>query len=264
MDQEERLEYLIDYLLNENPNAKQQMMSFKRNTFEEKITLFRGLCNIRLPEPVTEQFIRVQDAFLTTWNYERSLTSLNDLKAIRPQLYLWQGDITTLTVDAIVNAANSAFLGCTQANHNCIDNIIHTRAGVELRLECYDVIQAQGHKEPIGKAKITKAYNLPSDYVIHTVGPFIDNRGVSPIKEQLLTSSYRSCLALADAYKLESIAFCCISTGEFNFPNQRAAEIALQTVQTYLNDTQSKLNVIFNVFKDEDLHIYKALLESEE
>ena len=264
MDQENRLEYLIDYLLDENPNAEQQIKSFKRKTLDEKITLFRGLCNIRPPEPVTEQFIRVQDAFLTAWNHDRSLTSLDDLKAIRPQLYLWQGDITTLAVDAIVNAANSLLLGCTQPNHNCIDNIIHTRAGVELRLECYDVIQAQGRKEPIGKAKITKAYNLPADYVIHTVGPFIDDRGVSSIKEQLLAASYRSCLALADAYNLKSIAFCCISTGEFNFPNQRAAEIARQTVQSYLNDTQSKLNVIFNVFKDEDLHIYEALLENEE
>src|SRR5699024_2025128 len=121
--------------------------------------------------PVTEQFIRVQDAFLTAWNYDRSLTTLDDLKAICPQHYLWQGDITTLEVDAIVNAANSLHLGCTQQDHNCIDNIIHTRAGVELRLVCYDVIQAQGRKEPIGKAKITKAYNLPADYVIHTVGP---------------------------------------------------------------------------------------------
>ncbi|AXI09935.1 protein-ADP-ribose hydrolase [Oceanobacillus sp. 143] len=264
MDQEAQLDYLIDYLLNENPNAKGKVMQYKTGTVEEKLVIFRGLCNIRRPEPVTEQFIRVQDAFLTQWNNERPLTSLNDLAALQPQLYLWQGDITSLAVDVIVNAANSDFLGCTQANHDCIDNIIHTCAGVELRLDCNAVIKAQGRKEPIGKAKITKAYNLPSDYIIHTVGPFIDQRGVTPLREQLLASSYRSCLALADEYQQGTIAFCCISTGEFNFPNQRAAEIAIQTVKEYLSKNQSTLNVIFNVFKDEDLQIYQTLLGMKE
>ena len=264
MNQEARLDYLIDYLSNENSNTKGKVKQSKNETIEEKLALFRGLCNIRQPEPVAEQFIKVQDAFLTQWNNERPLTSLNDLEAVQPQLYLWQGDITSLTVDVIVNAANSNFIGCTQANHECIDNIIHTRAGVELRLECDGLIKAQGRKEPMGKAKITKAYNLPSDYVIHTVGPFIDQRGVSPLKEKLLASSYRACLALADEYQQETIAFCCISTGEFNFPQQQAAEIAIQTVKAYLSDTQSTLNIIFNVFKDVDFQIYQALLEMKE
>ncbi|RDW18933.1 protein-ADP-ribose hydrolase [Oceanobacillus chungangensis] len=264
MDQEAQLDYLIDYLLNENPNTNGKMMQYKMDTVEDKLVLFRGLCNVRSPEPVTEQFIRVQDAFLTKWNNERLLTTLNDMAAFQPQLYLWQGDITSLAVDVIVNAANSDFLGCMQVNHECIDNIIHTRAGVELRLDCNALIKAQGRKEPIGKAKITKAYNLPSDYIIHTVGPFIDQRGVTPIREQLLASSYRSCLALADEYQQGAIAFCCISTGEFNFPNGRAAEIAIQTVKEYLSKNQSTLNVIFNVFKDEDLQIYQTLLGMKE
>src|SRR5690625_4380734 len=264
MDQEERLNYLIDYLLNEKQDDTGEVTEYQADTLEEKVALFRGLCNIRPPKPVTEQFIAIQDSFLTQWNNERLLTELNDLKAIESQLYLWQGDITSLAVDVIVNAANSNFLGCMQANHNCIDNIIHTRAGVQLRLDCDALIKAQGRKEPMGKAKITKAYNLPSDYIIHTVGPYIDERGVSPLKEKLLASSYRACLALADENQQRTIAFCCISTGEFNFPNGRAAEIAIQTVKAYLSDTGSTLNVIFNMFKDEDLHIYQTLLGMKE
>lgn len=264
MDQEAKLDYLNNYLLNENPNTKEKVTQYQMDTIEEKLVLFRGLCNVRHPEPVTERFLAVQDAFLTQWNNERALTALHDLVPLQPQLYLWQGDITSLAVDVIVNAANSNFIGCTKANHDCIDNMIHTRAGVALRLECDAIIKAQGRKEPMGKAKITKAYNLPSDYVIHTVGPFIDECGVSPLKEKLLASSYRSCLALADAYQQKTIAFCCISTGEFNFPNRRAAEIAIQTVKAYLRDTESTLNVIFNVFKDDDLQIYQALLDKKE
>jgi O-acetyl-ADP-ribose deacetylase (regulator of RNase III) len=264
MDQEARLDYLIDYLLNENPNAKENTVHSQRNTMGEKLTLFRGLCNVRPPEPVKEQFIQIHDAFLTEWNKERPLTTIDDMKAVQPQLFLWQGDITHLAVDVIVNAANSDFLGCTQANHDCIDNIIHTRAGVALRLDCNAIIQAQGRKEPVGKAKITRAYNLPSNNVIHTVGPFIDQRGVTPLKEKLLASSYRSCLSLADAHQQRTIAFCCISTGEFNFPNERAAEIAIQTVKEYLRDTRSTINIIFNVFKDKDLQIYQTRLGMKE
>lgn len=262
MNQESRLDYLIDYLMSEKTDPKETMSQDKPETIEEKIALFRGLCNIREPEPVSEQFLEVQDDFLTEWNQDRRLISVHDLKPVQSQLYVWQGDITTLAVDAIVNAANSRLLGCMQANHECIDNIIHTRAGVQLRLACDAMMKEQGRKEPAGKAKITRGYNLPSKYVIHTVGPYIDERGVSPLKEQLLASSYRSCLALADEYQLESIAFCCISTGEFNFPNERAADIAIQTVKDYLSHSQSDLHVIFNVFKDQDLQIYQSLLET--
>lgn len=264
MNQEARLDYLIDYLMKEKENINPNIDTSKKSTLQEKIKLFRGLCNVRDPEPVTEEFTRIQDEFLTHWNYERHLTTIKDLTASEPHLYVWQGDITSLAVDCIVNAANSRFIGCTLPNHTCIDNIIHTRAGVQLRLDCDAIIQSQGRQEAAGKAKITKAYNLPANFIIHTVGPFIDERGVSPLKEKLLASCYRSSLALADEHELSSIAFCCIATGEFNFPNQRAAEIAIETVKTYLIETQSKLNVIFNVFKDQDLHIYQSLLERSE
>lgn len=264
MRQEARLDYLIDYLLKESPVAHEQLEPDQASTMEDKMTLFRGLCNIRQPQPVSKDFLDMQDAFLTELNDGRELTSLEDLEALEPQIYLWQGDITTLEVDAIVNAANSELLGCMRANHDCIDNIIHTRAGVQLRLACAELIKLQNRKEAMGKAKITKAYNLPSNYCIHTVGPIIDQRGVSPLKEQLLASSYRSCLTLADTYQLETIAFCCISTGEFNFPNQRAADIAIQTVREYFKQTKSNLDVIFNVFTDKDLQIYQSLLTKKE
>lgn len=265
MNQEERLDYLIDYLVNEQPSDREnETYNKEADSLKEKIALFRGLCNVRHPEPVTEQFIRVQDAFLTEWNNERAVTTLDDLTEVQPQLYVWQGDITTLAVDAIVNAANSEFLGCLMPNHHCIDNIIHTRAGVQLRMDCDAHIREQGRKEAIGKATRTKAYNLPSKFIIHTVGPFIDERGVSPMKEKLLASSYRSSLALADAQGLGTIAFCCISTGEFNFPNEHAAVVAIETVKKYIAETDSSINVIFNVFKDEDLHIYHSQLETKE
>lgn len=262
MNQEARLDYLIDYLIDENLSTEIEIT--KTNTIEEKIKLFRGLCNVRKPEPISKKFIKVQDDFLTEWNTNRKLTTMEDLTEIQPQLYLWQGDITSLAVNCIVNAANSRFLGCTEANHTCIDNIIHTRAGVQLRLDCHEIIQTQGRKEPAGKAKLTKAYNLPTDFIIHTVGPFIDKRGVSQLKERLLVSCYKSSLTLADEYNLSTIAFCCIATGEFNFPNHHAAEIAIKTVKEYLLETHSNLKVIFNVFKDEDLHIYQSLLERSE
>lgn len=259
MNQNKRLDYLIDYLINER-NGSKNAASRNIDTIEEKIIAFRGLCNTRPPKPVSEQFIKVQDIFLKQWNNTRQTTQLRDLNPAQAQLYLWQGDITSISTDAIVNAANSTLLGCTRANHNCIDNIIHTRAGVQLRLACHEQMRVQNFKEPMGKAKITKAYNLPANYVIHTVGPFIGPRGVTPLKKQLLESSYYSSLTLADKYQLQSIAFCCISTGEFQFPKQRAAEIAVQTVKSYIKNTQTKLHVVFNVFKEEDLHIYQSLL----
>lgn len=254
MNQSERLDYLIGILMNE------QFKDYPNDTMEEKLILFRGLCNVRAPELVTDKFIRIQDAFLTEWNNTQTIISLEDLEPIQPQIYLWQGDITSLAVDVIVNAANSEFIGCKIANHTCIDNIIHTRAGVQLRLACNTLIKEQGRKEAVGKAKITKAYNLPSNYVIHTVGPYIDERGVTPLKERLLASSYRACLALADAHAQKTIVFCCISTGEFNFPNEHAADIAIATVKAYFKETPSTLNVIFNVFKADDLHIYQGRL----
>ena len=175
------------------------------------------------------------------------------------RLYLWQGDITRLKVDAIVNAANSQMLGCFQPLHNCIDNCIHTYAGIQLRLKCNEIMQAQGHEEETGKAKITPAYNLPCEYVIHTVGPIVQGP-LTKKHEELLASCYQSCLDIAEENGVKSIAFCCISTGVFMFPNKRAAEIAVETVKNWLDETGSDMKVVFNVYKDIDYLFYKNLL----
>lgn len=263
-EQISRLDFLNNYLLKENPPLADLDLYVNDDSFAGKMKLFRALCNIRKPQAVSEAFLATQNAFLQTWNESRQLTSLADLTEVGKQLYVWQGDITSLAVDGIVNAANSDMLGCMQANHNCIDNIIHTRAGVQLRLACHDIMQEQNRKEAVGKAKITDAYNLPATYILHTVGPYVDERGVSPLKAQLLASSYRSCLTLADQYGLDSLAFCCISTGVFNFPQEAAAEIAIQTVKEYVTEKQSSLHIIFNVFENTDLHIYQSLLQGKE
>ena len=183
-------------------------------------------------------------------------------------LYLWQGDITTLAADAIVNAANSAMTGCYIPNHRCIDNAIHTFAGVQLRLYCHTYMQEQAGKkgasyaEPTGQAMLSPAYNLPSKFILHTVGPIVGD-ALTEEDCKLLASCYTSCLNLASQHQLESIAFCCISTGEFHFPNDRAAEIAIRTVRDWLSGHPSSTvtKVIFNVFKNEDLAIYRSLLQ---
>ena len=187
------------------------------------------------------------------------MTDAETLPEVQPGIAIWQGDISTLRCDAIVNAANSGMTGCYVPNHRCIDNCIHTFAGMQLRLDCDKLMKIQGVPESTGKAKITKAYNLPCCYILHTVGPIISG----PLTKRdcgLLASCYRSCLQLAAEYGLQSVAFCCISTGEFHFPNQHAAEIAVETVQTFLKDETSIKKVIFNVFKDIDKEIYERLL----
>lgn len=176
------------------------------------------------------------------------------------RIYLWQGDMSTLKVDSAVNPANSALLGCFVPLHNCLDNILGSAAGVSLRLACSCIMEEQGHEEPTGQAKITPGYNLPCKYVIHTVGPIVQHR-LTKEHEELLASCYRSCLNLAEENGLKSIAFCCIFTGVFMFPNQRAAEIAVETVKNWLDETGSQIKVIFNVFKDIDYLFYKNLLE---
>ena len=203
----------------------------------------------------------VQDEYLKEQLRLKGITDIAGLKSVAPDICLWKGDITTLKCDAIVNAANSQLLGCFCPNHGCIDNAIHTFAGVQLRLECAKIMKAQGREEPAGQAKITKAYNLPCKYVIHTVGPIVCG-SLTQKHEKLLAGCYHSCLKLAEAKGLQSIAFCCISTGEFRFPNERAAEIAIKTVTEYKRQTQSKIKVIFNVFKDCDYEIYARLLQA--
>ena len=201
----------------------------------------------------------MQDAYLQGETAAKVITDIADLTPLQPGLYLWQGDITTLKCDAIVNAANSGMTGCYIPNHRCIDNAIHTFAGVELRLACAELMEQQGYSESTGRAKITPAFNLPCKYVLHTVGPIIDGR-VTKADKELLASCYRSCLELAAENGLESVAFCCISTGEFHFPNEQAAQIAVETVKEFLKAQTSVKKVIFNVFKDLDKAIYEKLL----
>lgn len=185
--------------------------------------------------------------------------TLDEMQEVQPDLYIWQGDITRLQTGAIVNAANSGMTGCYQPCHNCVDNCIHTYAGIQLRNYCNDLMQKQGKEEPTGQAKITPAFNLLCDYVIHTVGSIVEG-SLRKKHEELLAFCYRSCLKMADENGVQSIAFCCISTGVFLFPNRKAAEIAVKTVKKYKEDTKSLIKVIFNVFKEEDLEIYHEIL----
>ena len=256
MTHTESRNYLIKALLEEQPRYSD--MEIPANEQEQK-NLLRSLFNIRSPMPVSEQFLRLQDAYLQEEIKRKGITDIDDLQPIRDDLYLWQGDITTLRCDAIVNAANSQMLGCFCPCHGCIDNAIHTFSGVQLRLACAKIMDKQGREEETGKAKITPAFNLPCRYVIHTVGPIIDGR-LSKNDEELLASCYRSCLELAEQNKVKSIAFCCISTGEFHFPNDKAAKIAVETVKKYKAQTHSDIEVIFNVFKELDYNIYRELL----
>ena len=255
-----RLKQLVNLnkmLLEDMPLYQDQAVRFSRNE-QSQWQLFRSLVNVREPRPVSSDFIKMQDRFLKNEVITKGITDISNLTPIQDKIYLWQGDITTLRVDAIVNAANSGMTGCYCPCHSCIDNAIHTFAGVQLRQECAEIMKAQGYQEPTGQAKITKAYNLPCEYVIHTVGPIVDSQ-LSENHKQQLASCYRSCLELAEKNHLRSIAFCCISTGEFHFPNREAAEIAVHEVRDYYKNG-GKCAVIFNVFKPQDLEIYSQLL----
>lgn len=256
MTQSERRFYLINRMKNENPQYVGIVVPSDET--EQKI-LLRALFNVRPPVMADAEFLRVQDEYLREETRHKGVTDLAALSPVRPGVYLWQGDITTLRCDAIVNAANSALLGCFCPNHRCIDNAIHTFAGVQLRLACAELMKKQGYDERTGQAKITPAFNLPSRYVIHTVGPIVVGR-LTEKECELLRSCYRSCLAAADENHLGSIAFCCISTGEFHFPNEAAAKIAIREVMEYKAETKSEIKVIFNVWKNEDCKIYSRLL----
>lgn len=256
MTQIQRRSFLIKELLHEQPGYSE--LDIPTNELEQK-RLLRSLFNIRMPAPVSDEFLEIQDAYLQEELSRKGITELRSLTPVQEGIYLWQGDITTLKCDAIVNAANSQMLGCFCPCHSCIDNAIHTFSGVQLRAACAELMKDQGHEEPAGVAKITPAYNLPCRYVLHTVGPVV--RGwLTKQDKELLASCYRSCLELAEKNEVKSIAFCCISTGEFHFPNDRAAEIAIKTVKEYQKQTHSSMEVIFNVFKNEDYKIYRKLL----
>ena len=256
MNQSEKRQFLIRSLLKERPEYRDMGIPADTNSQRQ---LLRGLMNIRAPRRTDTAFLKMQDAYLQGETAAKGITDVADLTPMQPGLYLWQGDITTLRCDAIVNAANSGMTGCYIPNHRCIDNAIHTFAGVELRLACAELMEQQGYPEPTGQAKITPAFNLPCRYVLHTVGPIIGGRVTKKGKEQL-ASCYRSCLELTAENKLESVAFCCISTGEFHFPNDLAAAIAVETVKEFLKKQTSVKKVIFNVFKDLDKAIYEKLL----
>lgn len=256
MKQTQRREFLIQELLKEDAACRDLEIPADEKAQKR---LLRGLMNIRRPGKVSERFLEIQDAYLQAEIAARGITSAEDLQPVSEGLYLWQGDITLLRCDAIVNAANSGMTGCYVPGHRCIDNCIHTFSGIQLRNDCAHLMQKQGHAEPVGCAKLTKAYNLPCRYILHTVGPIISG----PLTEKdhaLLQSCYRSCLELAAEKELESVAFCCISTGEFHFPNEAAAETAIHTVQQFMKRKTSIRKVIFNVFKDLDKEIYKRLL----
>lgn len=255
MNQNEKLLFLVKYLLSENSRYQNMRIPVDKT---EQFQLFRSLVNIRPPKSVSEEFLQIQDEYLQEEIIRKGITNIADLQPITENIYLWKGDITTLKCGAIVNAANSQMLGCFQPCHSCIDNVIHTFAGVQLRLKCAEIMQNQECEEPTGHAKITPAYNLPCDYVLHTVGPIVQGKLMKEHCE-LLESCYHSCLEMAIQSKIKSIAFCCISTGVFGFPQKEAAEIAVRTVQTFQKFHEIK--VIFNVFKESDDKIYRQLLE---
>jgi len=258
------LDFVLKCLIEEQPEYRQLNIP---PDLPGKRRIMRSLMNRRPAAPASEQLLKAQDKELQKQLDEKGIIGLTQatVSPIDNRLRLWQGDITRLNIDAIVNAANSQMLGCFVPLHGCIDNVIHSAAGIQLRMECNELMNKQGHPEPTGSAKITRGYNLPSKYVIHTVGPIIYGSTVTNVDENQLADCYRSCLQLADENKLRSIAFCCISTGEYRFPNQQAAEIAVTTVTEYFESHSfSGIEaVVFNVFKDIDYVIYSKLLQFE-
>ena len=255
---DEKLNFLIEFLLNEMPEYKNDA-----ENFDDKKILLRSLMNVRPPKKLDPKFLEVQDEFLSQEAKLKGVIHADELEEIQPGISIWQGDITRLDADAIVNAANEKLLGCFIPCHRCIDNAIHSAAGLQLRDECNEIMKAQGHDEPTGSAKITRAYNLPAKFVIHTVGPIVFGK-LNDNHRADLENCYKSCLELANKKSLKSLAFCCISTGEFHFPNDEAAKIAVKTVREFLsrNQNRSLKKIIFNVFKDIDLKIYERELKN--
>lgn len=261
MNRESAVQFLIEELIEVNKLEIQipEEYTGKRN-------LLRSLMNITSPIQLSKEFYRIQDELLTRELNDKIITQVNEIDTkLDERIFLWKGDITTLAVDAIVNAANSKLLGCFIPMHKCIDNAIHSASGMELRNECNKIMEKQGYDESTGEAKITKGFNLPAKYVIHTVGPIITDK-VTAFQEWQLASCYEACLERAkEIEEIKTIAFCCISTGEFHFPKKRAAEIALKTVLNYLNTKSHNIEkVIFNVFGEEDFNVYKKLFSKVE
>lgn len=217
---------------------------------------FRALCNVRPPEPVSDEFLKLQDEYLSARTRERGVVDVNKFE-YRGNIALWRGDITRLNCGAIVNACNCALLGCFVPLHGCIDNAIHSAAGVQVRLDCNAMMK--GGTEPNGRVRVTKGYNLPCRYIFHTVGPQVAGR-VTAQNRADLRSCYLSCLNKAEELELDSIAFCCISTGVYGYPKEEACALAVATVREWLSGRGGNLNVIFNVFSEEDEGIYERRL----
>lgn len=259
MKEAEQILFLNEILLEEMPQYRLEARRIPRDADEQRYFL-RCLMNVREPGTLSERFLQAQDELLSREREKKGIVHVAELPPVPgdERLVLWQGDITRLDADAIVNAANSALLGCFRPGHNCIDNVIHSAAGLQLREECAAIMRAQGHEEPTGQAKLTKGYNLPAKHVLHTVGPIIDGP-LTDRDRELLASCYRSCIKLAEENRLKSVAFCCISTGVFRFPKDEAARIAVSTVRETLR-TSSIEKVVFCVHGDENLRIYQKLL----
>ena len=245
----EKLDFLIEYLLRESGRE-----NFNYSNRDKK-SLYRALVNVRQANPISEDFLKAEDEYLQEELEKQNITNVNDIKS-NNRIALWQGDITKLKIDCIVNAGNSQGLGCFLPNHNCIDNQINTFAGVRLRLACNEIMKELNYNLETGKTIITKGYNLPSKYVIQTVGPIIENE-VTEEKEQELANCYINSLKLAIENGIKTIAFPCISTGVFRFPKDRACRIAIKSVKEFLKKDNTIEKVIFNVYSDEDLEIYK-------
>lgn len=260
MNREEEIRFLSEQLLDEMPQYRREAERMAQDT-ESRRYFLRCLMNVREPRSLSERFLRAQDELLSREREERGVVRIEELAPIPSdeRLILWQGDITRLAADAIVNAANSQLLGCFRPGHNCIDNVIHSAAGLQLREECAALMRAQGHEEPTGRAKLTGGYNLPAAHVLHTVGPIISGPLTERDREEL-ASCYRSCLTLCAENGLKSVAFCCISTGVFRFPKDEAARIAVETVRAFLRENSMPEKVVFCVHGDENLRIYRSLL----
>ena len=262
--QEERLNYLINFLKNENSQYKNMDIP---ESIEEKKVMLRSLMNVRPPKEISEGFLKVQDEYLTERAKQKGIVYLKDIKTIKEKISVWQGDITRIACDAIVNAANSRMLGCFAPMHTCIDNCIHTFAGIQLRNECNKIMNefknkyVQDYEQPTSVPIITDGYNLPAKKVIHIVGPIVKDK-LTKALEIDLKKCYKNVLEMCLENNLSSVAFCCISTGVFRFPNERAAEIAVETVTSWLKQHETKIDrIIFNVFKQEDKYCYERILQ---
>lgn len=274
---EKQLNQLIQYLWDQQTNLTNHQKSYRDDLKRAGIvqadnslditaipddhsrwTVFRGLVNVRDVYQPSPEYLLAEESLLQAKLAPAASPDQWQKSQLDQRIFLWQGDITRLKVDAIVNAANKNGLGCYIPNHHCIDNTIHTMAGAQVRTDMAKALN--GRKLPVGKVMVTKAYNLPAKFIFHTVGPVIYKEPVSKMNQDLLAACYLNSLKEAEARGLSTIAFCSISTGEFHFPKALARDIAIQTVQDYLKETDSSLQVVFNVFLDEDVALYQKVL----